>query len=49
MKQIPRPDLKSATVLTPPQLNALHFSGKHTLLSPDYLKKALSASNQEPK
>ncbi len=34
MKTIPVPDLKSAEVLTAPQLNHLHFGGRHTRLAP---------------
>ncbi len=37
MKIIKRPELKTATVLTPLQLNKIHFSGKHTKLTPEVL------------
>lgn len=34
MKLIPRPTLKSATVLRAPDLNRLHFSGLHSVITP---------------
>lgn len=37
MKNIKRPDLQSATILTALQLNKIHFSGKHTKLTPEAL------------
>lgn len=37
MKQIPRPQLKSATVLTPLEMNAITFDKKHTVLTPGVL------------
>lgn len=38
MLKIPKPDLKSAEVLKPVQMNAIHFGGIHTPLSPEQLK-----------
>lgn len=43
MKQIVRPNLKNAVRLTPREMNELHFSQKHTILTPDKLKKASKA------
>lgn len=37
MKKIPEPDLQSATVLTPAQMNAIHFGGNHTPLTAEQL------------
>lgn len=42
MKIIKRPELRSATVLTPLQLNKVHFSGKHTKLTPEVLERTTS-------
>lgn len=38
MKKIPEPDLKSATVLTPAELNKIHFGGNHTPLTPEQVR-----------
>ncbi len=43
MKHIPRPVLTDAKILTAAELNRIHFSDKHTKLTPAQLKK-LSAS-----
>ncbi len=37
---IDRPVLKSAVWLTPREMNDLRFSTKHTILTPELLKKA---------
>ena len=42
-KHIPYPQIKDAKVLTPNELNALRFTGKHTLLTPEILSKFASA------
>lgn len=39
MQKIPKPDLKSAQVLKPAQMNTIHFGGIHTPLSPEQLKE----------
>lgn len=49
MKQIPHPDLKSATKLTPLQMNAIHFAKKRTVLSADALKKENSENKNTDK
>lgn len=36
--------IKSATPLTPLQLNAVKMDVKHTILTPDYLERADTAS-----
>lgn len=38
-KQIPRPQLENAVKLTALQLNALRPTDKHTVLTPELLKK----------
>ncbi len=38
IKKITRPDIKDAVRLSPREMNALHFSQKHTILTPDRLK-----------
>lgn len=35
----PEPDLKDATVLTPAEMNKIHFGGNHTPLTPEQLKE----------
>lgn len=40
IKKITRPDIKDAVRLSPREMNALHFSQKHTILTPDRLKTA---------
>ena len=43
MKKIPEPELSSATVLKPAQLNTIHFGGIHTPLSPEQIKELAQA------
>lgn len=45
MKKIPEPDLTGATILTPAELNRIHFAGNHTPLSPEQIK-AISEENE---
>ena len=45
MKKIPEPDLSAATILTPAELNRIHFAGNHTPLSPEQIKEI---SQDEP-
>lgn len=46
MKTIPVPELKSAEILTAPQLNHLHFGGRHTRLAPKTIDSdAATAAN----
>lgn len=40
IKKITRLDIKDAVRLSPREMNALHFSQKHTILTPDRLKTA---------
>lgn len=44
MKNIKRPELQSATILTALQLNKIHFSGKHTKLTPEVLNDKTKAA-----
>lgn len=46
MKTIKRPTLSSATELTAPDLNAIHFSAKKTKLTPQLLEKARKSGSQ---
>lgn len=48
MKQIPHPDLKSATRLTPLQMNAIHFAKKRTVLTADMLRKGADNNTNTP-
>lgn len=47
MKTIQKPDLKDAKVLTPLDMNAIHFGGNHTPLTPEQLT-ALAAGKDKP-
>ncbi|MCM1290501.1 MAG: hypothetical protein NC201_03200 [Prevotella sp.] len=38
MKQIKKKDIPGAQVLSPLQLNSVHFSEKHTRLTPEVLE-----------
>lgn len=38
-KRIPHPDLKDARQLGPMDLNAIKFTDKHTLLTPEVLER----------
>ena len=48
MKKIPEPELSSATVLKPAQLNTIHFGGIHTPLSPEQIKELAQAPTSQP-
>lgn len=48
MKTIPHPQLKSATVLKPADLNRMHFGGKHTKLTPEILAEVRKAGSGNP-
>lgn len=37
--QIDRPQIADAKILSPMELNAIRFTGKHTILTPAILKK----------
>lgn len=39
MKNIPRPNLSGAVILTPLEMNKIHFGGNQTPLTPDKLKE----------
>ena len=45
IKDIPRPDFESAVRLTPLQLNAFRCQKKHTLLTPERLKRIAKSSS----
>lgn len=56
MKKIPEPQLNAARVLTPAELNAIHFGGNHSPISPEQIKELaethasdLKVSRQEEK
>ena len=52
MKKIPEPDLKNATILSPAELNRIHFGGNHTPLSPQDIRDLADSSpdrKDEPK
>lgn len=38
MKKIPEPDLRSAVILKPAELNKIHFGGNHTPLTPEEIR-----------
>lgn len=46
---IKHPTLKSATTLTPKELNAIRFSPHRTLLTPDQLEKLKSDPSETDK
>ena len=46
IKEIPHPDFKSAIKLTPLQLNAFRCQKKHTLLTPERLKRIARSSSK---
>lgn len=46
MKHIPQPDLSHAEILTPAEMNKIHFGGKHTPLTPDQLRALAQADNE---
>lgn len=39
MKNIPEPNLNSVVILTPAQMNKIHFGGNHTPITPEKLKE----------
>lgn len=45
IKDIPRPDFEAAVRLTPLQLNAFRCQKKHTLLTPERLKRIAKSSS----
>ena len=47
-EHITRPELKSATTLSPMELNRLRFSDKKTLLTPARLARKATASGPPP-
>lgn len=48
MKKIPEPKLSSASVLTPAELNKIHFGGNHTPLTPEQLRALAAGKNSKP-
>lgn len=42
MKKIPEAKLNSATAMTPLEMNAVHFGGIHTPLTPEQIKAMAS-------
>ena len=49
MKKIPEPDLGGATILTPAELNRIHFAGNHTPLSPANISELANEKNDRIK
>ncbi|MDE5831806.1 MAG: hypothetical protein K2H64_02280 [Desulfovibrio sp.] len=49
MKKIPEPDLASAIVLSPAELNKIHFGGNRTPLTPDQLRALAEGKDTAPK
>lgn len=47
MKKIEKPDLKSATLLKPADMNRIHFAGLHSPLTPKELLGIDSDSNPQ--
>lgn len=47
-EHITRPELKSATTLSPMELNRLRFSDKKTLLTPERLERMATATSPKP-
>ncbi len=47
MKKIPEPDLSGAKILSPAELNRIHFGGNHTPLPPEQTK-SLGAEASAP-
>lgn len=45
IKQIPRPELKSARRLSPLDLNQIHVDKRHTVLTPEQIAKLSAASS----
>lgn len=48
MKKINEPELKDAQVLTPAEMNKIHFGGNHTPLTPEKLKELGSEKQDSP-
>lgn len=47
-EHITRPELKSATTLSPMELNRLRFSDKKTLLTPERLERMATTISPKP-
>ncbi len=47
MKIIPKPDLSAAEILSPAQMNKIHFGGNHTPLTAAQLKALAEAAPAE--
>lgn len=45
MTKISKPQLSSAKVLTPLEMNAIHFGGNHTPLTPENLRSMIAAKS----
>ncbi|MBD5553437.1 MAG: hypothetical protein HDQ44_03775 [Desulfovibrio sp.] len=45
MKKIQLPDLKDALILTPAQMNRIHFAGIRSSLTPEQLKKMAASAD----
>lgn len=45
MKIIPKPDLSEAEILSPAQMNKIHFGGNHTPLTVEQLKALADAGS----
>lgn len=49
MKKIPKVKLNSATPMTPIEMNAVHFGGIHTPLTPEQIKSMASPQPKDNK
>lgn len=47
MKKIEKPDLKSATLLKPAEMNRIHFAGQHSPLTPKELLQAADVNGKD--
>lgn len=48
MKKIPEPPANIGTVLTPGEMNKIHFGGIHTPLTPDQIKALAEGQKTTP-
>lgn len=48
MKKIPEPELSGARVLTPAELNRIHFGGNRTPISPEQMKEMAEGAPGNP-
>lgn len=49
MKKIPEPDLGTADILAPAEMNRIHFGGIHTPLTPEQIQSLADGQSAAPK